>query len=559
MSTIESNAQRNESDLARRLDLMENRISFLENEIHTLRSEPDRKVNRSQSEDDDVFSIRLPWEGAEEGLLETKVGEYGLAWLGNIVLFLGIVFLTHFISSKGFPLVSAFIGLVAVAGILVFARWISKTYQYLAFIFTIFAHILIFYTIVRLHYFTSQPVIPGKEVILVILLLLVGYQFFEAVRRKSEGFAVMSLMLTLSLSVLSDVTHFFLPLITASAAVSVFLFYRFSWYRLLTLSVIFTYLFFLIWLLNNPLMGHDFKAVGQHQHSYFYLALCGAIYSMVTLVRKNDLFPDGIILTTVMLNGLGFSLLLGLLVLAFFTSNYILIFTSIAVFCLAFSAILKFRSPWKYSPALYALYGFVGISIALYGIFNFPRAYLFLAAQSLLVVSIALWFRSKIIVVMNLFLFMMIMIGYVTQPVSLGITNFAFPVVAFFSARIINWRKERLNIRTELIRNTYLVLLFLTMLYAVYKAVPGQYITLSWTLLAVFYLLLSIILKNVKYRYMMFANLVAAVFYLFAVDLARIEMIFRIIAFLGLAVISIGISIYYVKKIKQRKEAAAEE
>jgi uncharacterized membrane protein len=93
------------------------------------------------------------------------------------------------------------------------------------------------------------------------------------------------------------------------------------------------------------------------------------------------------------------------------------------------------------------------------------------------------------------------------------------------------------------------------MLYAMYKAVPSQYVTLSWALVAVLYLLVSIILKNVKYRYMMFATLLATAFYLFAVDLARIGTIYRIIAFLFLAVISIGISVYYVNKIKKRKEA----
>jgi hypothetical protein len=197
----------------------------------------------------------------------------------------------------------------------------------------------------------------------------------------------------------------------------------------------------------------------------------------------------------------------------------------------------------------------MAISIALYGIFHFPTAYFYLVLQSLLVVSMALWFRSRIIVVMNLFLFLMILVGYIANPVSMSLTNFAFPVVAFFSARIINWQKERLNIKTELIRNTYLLVIFVSMLYAMYKAVPSQYVTLSWALVAVLYLLVSIILKNVKYRYMMFATLLATAFYLFAVDLARIGTIYRIIAFLFLAVISIGISVYYVNKIKKRKEA----
>jgi hypothetical protein len=553
MSDHESNGQLDKLTFTERLNSLESRIASLEKEILDLKISSYKVVSKEESQEDFDLSLKLPWQESEGGI-ETKIGEYGLAWLGNIVLFFGIVFLTHFISSKGYPLISGISGLMAFAGIMIFARSMRKSYESLAFIFTIFGHILLFYTVVRLHYFTSPQVIANKAVIIILLLSVVGYQFFEAVRRKSEGFVVMAFLLTLTLAVLSDSTHVFLPLITLCAAASVFLFNRFGWYRLLTLSVIFNYLLFFIWLLNNPLMGHELKAVSNHQYCFFYLAFCGAIYSMITLIRPKDLFPDGIILSTVIMNGLGFSVLLGLLVISFFPTNYILIFATIAIFCLVFSAILKYRSSWKYSPALYALYAFVAISVTLYGIFNFPMAYLFLTLQSLLVVSIALWFRSRIIVVMNLFLFMTLLIGYIAQPVSLILTNFSFPVVAFFSARIIRWQKERLNIKTELIRNTYLVLLFLTMLHAVYKAVPGQYITLSWTLVAVLYLLLSIIFKNVKYRYLMFATLIATAFYLFAVDLARIEMIFRIIAFLFLAIISIGISIYYVNKIKKKQQ-----
>jgi hypothetical protein len=554
MSTNESTGQYNETKLLERIELLESRISSLEQVVLDLKGKPLRTKAMDDAEDDFDLSLKLPWQETDEGI-ETKIGEYGLSWLGSIVLFLGIVFLTHFISTNGLPVIAAIVGLIAFGGIMIVARTMRKSYEYLAFILTISGHILLFYTVVRLHYFTSSPVIANKTLIIVLLLLVVGYQFFEAVRRKSEGFALMALLLALSASVLSDLTHVLLFIVTVCAVSGIVLFNRYGWYRFLTVSILLNYFVFLLWLLGNPLMGHKLQAITQPQYCYFYLAACGAVYSMVTLIKQKELFPDGIILTTVILNGLGFSFLLGLLVITFFQTNYVLIFISIAIFCLVFSAVLKYRSPWKYSPALYALYGFMAISIALYGVFHFPDAYFYLVLQSLLVVSMALWFRSRIIVVMNLFLFLMILVGYIANPVSMILTNFAFPVVAFFSARIINWQKERLNIKTELIRNTYLFVIFVSMLYAMYKAVPSHYVTLSWALVAVLYLLVSIILKNVKYRYMMFATLLATAFYLFAVDLARIGTIYRIIAFLFLAVISIGISVYYVNKIKKRKEA----
>ena len=88
-------------------------------------------------------------------------------------------------------------------------------------------------------------------------------------------------------------------------------------------------------------------------------------------------------------------------------------------------------------------------------------------------------------------------------------------------------------------------------LYALYHSVPPNYITLSWTLAALLYFLFSIILKNVKYRYMALGTMVAAAGYFFIVDLANIDLIFRILALLVLAIISIGVSTYYTRNVKK--------
>jgi hypothetical protein len=128
--------------------------------------------------------------------------------------------------------------------------------------------------------------------------------------------------------------------------------------------------------------------------------------------------------------------------------------------------------------------------------------------------------------------------------------NFAIPVVAFLSARIINWQKERLNIKTDFIRNIYLFTLFFSLLYATYKGLPGQYITVAWLLVGGIYFGLSILVKSIKYRWMAMANMLVCAFHLFLVDLATTDLIFRILAFLVFAIISITISTYYVRKLK---------
>jgi uncharacterized membrane protein len=84
-------------------------------------------------------------------------------------------------------------------------------------------------------------------------------------------------------------------------------------------------------------------------------------------------------------------------------------------------------------------------------------------------------------------------------------------------------------------------------LYTLYHAVPGSYVALSWTATAVVYFLLSLLLKNVKYRWMSLLNLLATFLYLFLVDLPGLDPKFRVVAFLILGLLAVGISLFYTR------------
>jgi membrane protein implicated in regulation of membrane protease activity len=58
---------------------------------------------------------------------------------------------------------------------------------------------------------------------------------------------------------------------------------------------------------------------------------------------------------------------------------------------------------------------------------------------------------------------------------------------------------------------------------------------------------------------MAMGNLMVAAVYLFLVDLAKIDLIYRILIFLAFAVTSIVISTYYVKKLKGKTNNSASQ
>jgi hypothetical protein len=347
-------------------------------------------------------------------------------------------------------------------------------------------------------------------------------------------------------------------LIILTAAYSMFLFIRFGWWRLMLATLILVYISQSVWLLNNPVMGNPVGAFATHPYNLICLFIYGTIFSIVPMIKQNGKFPDSIIPATILINGMSFSVVMLFIIVSYYLNSYVWIFTMISFLCLCYSIFLKYRTNRVFDPAFYAIYSFMALSVAVYGYSKLPDAIWLLALQSLLVVSWALWFRSKIIVVMNTILFIGIILIYTAFYPSVDKVNFALVITAFVSARIINWKKERLTLQTDMIRNIYLITLFFTMLFALYHVVPKQYVTLSWTFAAVFYFIMSLILKNIKYRWMAIATVLSTGFYLFFVDFSNLETGYRVLAFLFLAVISLGASLYFTKKVRKKTQSVAE-
>lgn len=488
-------------------------------------------------------------------LLESRLGESGLGWLGSIVLLFGITFIVQYIQNNGLPVLSSAFGFTAAAALFIIRHFILKPLPKLSFKLLLIGFILLFYVTMKLYFFSEAPVIQSSHPVLAFMSIVIISLIITASRIKSELLAFISYLMIIVTAVISDTTHFMFALIVSSVIISLNLLYRLKWWKLLSVSVFITYLSFIIWyilLYNKAELAGNITL--SDNYSIAYLFLCVSGYSVITLLKPDEDIPSPFIFITIVLNGLLFSLVLTMYIVAFYFDNYVGIFLSIFLICFLFSVALKKYSEWKYTPAFYSLYGFVALSTAIYGIFGLPHAFLMLCFQSLLVVSMAVWFRSRIIVFMNFFLYLMLLMAYYFSSEPVNVINFSFAIVPLITARIVNWQSERLDIKTDILRNSYLAVGFFTVLYALCKAVPGQYVTLSWTAAALVYFLLSILIHNIKYRWMAIFTMLAAAAYLFIVDLANVDIIFRILAFMFLAVISIAISIFYTRNRKKLKE-----
>ncbi len=553
MSDLQKSNKSEIEKLNEKISSVETRLQSIEAKLDILSdSEPltDQKLKETEK-----MQAFVSTEPDSDSFLETRIGEYGLAWIGSIVLLFGITFLTGYLQSIGIIGTSALIGYACVIIILFLSDRIRKSFPHMGYVLNLNGHILLYYITLRLHFFSENILLQNKTIALILLLVIVIFQVYIAVKTKSQSLFSLALTLTLLTAIVSDTTHFMLPVLTVASITATWFMFRFTWKSSLIYSIFLVYTGFLLWFLNNPVMGNQFGAIEAHNFGVIYIFAVGGIYSLVALAREKNNISEDYAVWVIVLNGMSFTFLLALSVIQFYSENYISLFITITLYCLVYSVILKTFSEWKFTSASYSLYGFVAMSVALYGLFGLPDVFLLLTVQSLIVVSFALWFRNKIIIIMNTLLLISLLIIYLASSDPVNGVNFFFAIVAILTARILNWKRERLEIKTDMLRNINLILGFFLVLYALFHWAPKQYITLSWSAAALMYFVLSILLKNVKYRHMALGTIIATAFYLFIVDLAEIEIFYRILALMFLAFVSIGISIFYAKNKKKLNDS----
>lgn len=537
--------------LKEQLFSLEKRINRLEESVTQIGNQnPSDTISEGEQSESD-FEFSFPFK--PQNSIEFGIGEYGMAWLGNIVLFFGITFLVGYLRNSEYSIFSTAAGFIAVAGIYASSYFSRKSYSYLSKLFAFNGHFLIYYLTLRLHFFQVNPIIKNETLGIIILLVVIGALLYKAYLKKSQLMTGIVLIMLLITGVVSNSIQFSSATAAVCALIAVIFYYRFGWLKLAFISIFLVYLAHLNWLINNPFLGNSPEFVSSPGMGYLYFIGTGFIFSMLALIPKKEQVSNDLIIASLIWNGLSFTAIMALIIITYFESNYVPIFATITFFCLIYSFILQSYSSIKIMASMYALYGFLALSVAIFGILNLPESYPFFALQSLLVVSMALWFRSRFIVVMNTLLFLGIMLFYLFDSANTNTADFALMFVAFVSARVINWKKERLNIKTEFVRDLYLVSGFTMTLIAFYHVSPESYITASWIGAGVLFFFLSLLMKNIKYRWLAIATMVASAIRLIFVDMSSIDIGYRVLVFLGLAIISITVSILYTKYVVKKK------
>jgi len=549
----EEKSHLNELEILRKeLFNLNERLARVEESLSIMKSDSFQPEKKTAIQADEDFEVNFPFQSKNS--IEFSVGEYGMAWIGNIILLFGIIFLVGYLQNTGNQILSVAVGFIAVAGLFASSFYTSGSYSLLSKLFVYNGHLLLFYMALRFHYFQENPLVKNEIAGFSILIIVTLILLYQSIRKQSQLMAGLVLLMIIAVGIISKSVLVTSAMAAVVSIIAIVLYYRLGWLKLAFTFIFIVYLSHLNWLLNNPLIGNSPEFIASPGIGYFYFIATGFIFSMIALIQKKEQISEEFIIASVIWNGLGFTFILALIIFSYFLKNYVPVFVSITLFCLLFSVILKLRSSVKIIASMYVLYGFLALSVAIFGISGLPKSYMLFAIQSLLVVAMALWFQSRFMVVMNTLLFLFFMIFYLKEPAWTNGTNFTFMFVALISARVINWKKERLKIKTEFVRNLYLASGFIMTLISFYHAFPATYITASWIIAAILFLLLSIAIKNIKYRWLAIAAMVASAIRLVFVDMSNINIGYRVLVFLSLAVISISLSVVYTKYFIRNKK-----
>ena len=527
------------TEIVERLAHLERRISGIEARL--------KMGVENQSEPSPPAPATQDAEHRQEDL-ENRIGETWFPRVGIMVLSIGVAFLLTFPYRGLPPVLPALFGYLLVGGALALSsRWRNALPDISRYVLG-GALVLLYFTTLRLYFFSPDPPITDKTVELVVLSLVVVFTMVTALRRRSQFLVGIGLLTGYITVLISGDFWFVVPATIMLALVTVGIARWREWPTLLFFGTALTYLAHLLWVLNDPVLGNVVTLVPFSPWNTLPLLLYAVIYAAAIFLRKHPAEEDGMVIANSFVNTLGAGGLF-LLHTAVRSGDALALYQAIAsVLFLSLAIAFWKKEESMYSTFFYAMLGYMSMSVAMIARFDRPDYFVWLAWQSLLVVSTAVWFRSQFIVIANFIIYLILFASYAILVDTVHFVSLSFGIVALSSARILNWQKERLALKTEMMRNAYLACAFFIFPFALYHAMPAGYLSISWVVVALFYYAMSILVKSRKYRWMAFLTLLLTIGNVLFVDSVSLEPTYRILSFLVLGTVLFLISLRYAKK-----------
>ncbi|MFZ1728970.1 MAG: hypothetical protein WBQ23_04770 [Bacteroidota bacterium] len=479
--------------------------------------------------------------------LEYRIGRSWLPKLGVIVLTLGVMFLLTLPLSLLPALIANTLGFAIAGVLLLLSRFWAKSMVEFSRYMSGGAMLLLFFSAMRLHFFSENPVITDGTVTFGLLLAIAAVNLFLSVRARSSYLAALSLAMACAAVLAGPSPWLVLFGNLGVAGLTVVIVQRYRWLLLLPFGIVMVAFTHFLWGINNPFFTGSMSFVTEPFAHFAFILLYTLIFGLTAWQNSTKgAEQNGQIVTSLLNTAMPFLLLFGLS-MASAQDTIGELHLALSLVFLALAQAFWIRANARYATFFYTMAGNLALSVAIFATFSIPSAFLWLCLQSSLVISLAIWFRSRIIVVANFGIFISILIAYLVLAPNINGILMVFGIVALLSARIMNWQKDRLELQADWLRSSYLLTALFVIPFALHHMLPGVWVSLSWAGVALVYYGLSKLLANLKYRWMAIATLLMSVLHIMIIGTTTLEPTYRIISFIGLGIVLLAVSLWYFK------------
>lgn len=494
-------------------------------------------------------------KSAEE--FELEVGENWFARFGIAALAVGGAFLLL----RPYPTLPTALpglaGLATAAALFAIAHFGRKAFALVTTYLRAAAMALLYCAVLRLYFF-GRPVLDAHSVAgTVVLVAAAALNLWIAWRRNSPWLMILALITAAATPLALDSAGATLAGCVALALITAYVGSRPGWRALLPLGIALTVAGYLLWARGDPLLGHAYAWAAEPAGAPLALLAAAAIFAAVPF-RVRTASPDDLPAATAALLtclfGYGAFLVHSYAIDA---PRFVLLHVVASALFLGLAAGLWRVRRSQVATFFYAMCGYAALSMAIIRATGLPDMLVWLSLESVLVIATAIWFQSRFIVVTNFAIYVLVVLGYMVLNDRETGVSVGFGVVALVSARVLNWQRHRLALKTELMRNAYLLTAFVIFPYALYHLAPHRYVPLAWVALAVLYYVLNQVIRNQKYRWMGHATLLLTIVYLLIPGHEGLTMPVRIVSLLVLGGVLLIVSLLFTRGHSHRQAAGS--
>ncbi len=509
-------------------------------------------LNKKESETTPIVSEK---NDKTSNALELQVGKFWLARIGILVFTVGLIFLISS-SFKNMPtFLPSLLGLIFTTIFFLAHHYGKKWLFFIDNYILSSAFLLLFFSMLRLAYFSDNVLIKNSLIeisaLLVVCIALVVY----SLRKESVFLTSLSILFCFITTLLISNSLVALFIVFIISLIVVWSTRKFNWQVFMIFGIVLSYAVHFIWFFGNPFLAGVAETSLSPTTSIIFILSAFIIYSVGLLTNEIDKNEDLFKITSIFINSL-------LAASSFIISTYVNSKEDLSLFSfIVFSVFLLIAIlSWKYEKSKYAtffysIFGYMVLSVAIISGFQKTEYFILLSWQSLLVVSTAIWFRSRIIIVANFIIYIIVLWSFLFLSSEVTYISISFGIVALFSARILNWKKKELKLNSEGMRNSYLICAFFIFPYSLYNSVPDGFVTISWIAVAILYYILSVLLNNTKYRWLALATLMLSVGYAILFGISELSSELRILTFIILGIVLLSISVLYSKRKSETDES----